>query len=75
MSRRPHLDASLAVRDMSADSIPLNLMSVACACSIAMKRNPVTGEMEEFHSHALQDDLPDEEAETAEVELPVGDDY
>ena len=56
--------------------MPLNLLlSFACARSIAMKRNPVTGEMEEFHSHALQDDLPDEEAETAEVELPVGDDY
>lgn len=42
---------------------------------VAMKKNPVTGEMEEFHSRALQDDLPDEEAETAEVEVPVGDDY
>ena len=41
----------------------------------SMKRNPLTGEMEEFHSHKLQDDLPEEEAEEAEVELPVGDDY
>lgn len=40
-----------------------------------MKRNPVTGKMEEFHSHALQDDLPEEESETAEIEVPVGDDY
>ena len=40
-----------------------------------MKRNPLTGEMEEFHSHKLQDDLPEEEAEEAEVELPIGDDY
>ena len=94
----------------------------------AMKRNPVTGEMEEFHSEALkvsrpetashtmlsarltpsssghtttlilsvsqittcgnmccsenptlnaalQDDLPEEEAESAEIEIPTGDDY
>ena len=33
------------------------------------------GEMEEFHSEKLKDDLPDEEQETAEVELPCGDDY
>ena len=33
------------------------------------------GEMEEFHSHALQDDLPSEEEEEAVVEIPVGDDY
>ena len=42
---------------------------------VAMKRNPVTGEMEEFHSEKLKDDLPDEEAESCEVEIPVGDDY
>ena len=71
---------------------------------VAMKRNPETGELEEFHSHKLQDDLPEEEvrksnlqsafwggdvgnfctrregrccsqAETAEIEVPVGDDY
>ena len=41
----------------------------------SMKRNPETGEMEEFHSHKLQDDLPEEEAEEAEIEIPVGDDY
>ena len=40
-----------------------------------MKKNPVTGEMEEFHSEALQDDLPEEEQEDAEIEIPVGDDY
>lgn len=40
-----------------------------------MKRNPVTGQMEEFHSPALQDDLPEEEVESAEVEVPIGDDY
>ena len=28
---------------------------------VAMKRNPETGELEEFHSHKLQDDLPEEE--------------
>ena len=39
------------------------------------RKNPVTGEMEEFHSHALQDDLPEEEQEDAEIEIPVGDDY
>ena len=115
-------------------------MSCVCACvcgsyvhlpgmdqppPTAMKRNPVTGEMEEFHSHKLQDDLvrhhhimrhatprhaatpmpplvpppshaprlllpspgsssrlpdllslqPEMEEETAEVELPCGDDY
>ena len=42
---------------------------------VAMKRNPVTGEMEEFHSEKLKDDLPEEEAESCEVEIPVGDDY
>ena len=31
--------------------------------------------MEEFHSQALQDDLPSEEEEEAVVEIPVGDDY
>ena len=40
-----------------------------------MKRNPVTGEMEEFHSHKLKDDLPEEEAETGDVVIPTGDDY
>jgi hypothetical protein len=40
-----------------------------------MKNNPITGEMEEFHSEKLKDDLPAEEAETAEIEIPVGDDY
>ena len=34
-----------------------------------MKKNPLTGEMEEFHSHKLQDDLPEEEAEEAETGL------
>ena len=48
-------------------------LTAARLCS--MKKNPLTGEMEEFHSHKLQDDLPEEEAEEAEVELPVGDDY
>ena len=43
--------------------------------SVAMKRNPATGKLEEFHSAALQDDLPDEEEETAQIEVPVGDDY
>ena len=42
---------------------------------VAMKRNPVTGEMEKFESDALKDDLPDEEVETGEIEIPVGDDY
>ena len=43
---------------------------------VAMKRNPETGEMEEFHSDALKDDLPEEETEQAEIELPCGgDDY
>lgn len=42
---------------------------------VAMKRNPVTGEMEEFHSEKLKDDLPEEELESCEVEIPVGDDY
>ena len=42
---------------------------------VAMKRNPVTGEMEEFHSEKLKDDLPEEEAEEGEIEIPVGDDY
>ena len=31
--------------------------------------------MDEFHSQALQDDLPSEEEEEAVVEIPVGDDY
>lgn len=42
---------------------------------VAMKRNPVTGEMEEFHSEKLKDDLPEEEMESCEVEIPVGEDY
>ena len=28
-----------------------------------------------FQSEKLKDDLPEEEAETGEVEIPVGDDY
>ena len=40
-----------------------------------MKKNPETGEMEKFEAEALKDDLPEEEQETAEVELPCGDDY
>ena len=32
-----------------------------------MKKNPITGEMEKFESPALQDDLPDEEVETADM--------
>ena len=40
-----------------------------------MKRNPLTGEMEEFHSHKLQDDLPEEEAAEGDVVVPTGDDY
>ena len=42
---------------------------------VAMKKNPITGEMEKFESEALKDDLPEEEAETGEIEIPVGDDY
>ena len=42
---------------------------------VAMKKNKETGELEEFHSTALQDDLPDEEEETVEIEIPCGDDY
>ena len=42
-----------------------------------MKRNAETGELEEFHSPALQDDLPEEEevGKGEAVELPCGDDY
>jgi hypothetical protein len=40
-----------------------------------MKRNPITGEMEVFKSEKLKDDLPEEEAEEGEIEIPVGDDY
>ena len=42
---------------------------------VAMKKNPITGEMEKFESAALQDDLPSEEEEEGEIEIPVGDDY
>ena len=42
---------------------------------VAMKKNPVTGKMEKFESEALKDDLPDEEAEEGEIEIPVVDDY
>ena len=42
---------------------------------VAMRRNPITGAMEEFHSEKLKDDLPEEEAESCEIEIPVGDDY
>ena len=31
--------------------------------------------MEQFFSSALQDDLPDEEEESAQIEVPIGDDY
>jgi hypothetical protein len=45
----------------------------------AMKRNKETGEMEAFHSEALQDDLPSEEEEQAGVDLAdmgcAADDY
>ena len=34
-----------------------------------------TGEMEEFHSEKLKDDLPSEEEESCDVQLPTGDDY
>ena len=34
---------------------------------VAMKRNPETGEMEEFHSHKLQDDLPEEEVRNFKI--------
>ena len=42
---------------------------------VAMKKDPKTGEMVKFESDALKDDLPEEEAETGEIEVPVGDDY
>ena len=42
---------------------------------VAMKKNPKTGEMEKFESEALKDDLPEEEAECGDVQIPVGDDY
>ena len=41
---------------------------------VAMKKDPVTGEMVKFESEALKDDLPEEEAEEGEIEIPVGDD-
>ena len=43
----------------------------------AMKRNVATGELEEFRSPALQDDLPEEEeiGKGEAIELPCGDDY
>ena len=42
---------------------------------VAMKKDPKTGEMVKFESEALKDDLPEEEAESGEIEIPVGDDY
>ena len=36
--------------------------------------NSESGEMEEFHSDALKDDLPEEETEQAEIIIPC-DDY
>ena len=39
-----------------------------------MKKDPKTGEMVKFESEALKDDLPEEEAEEGEIEIPVGDD-
>ena len=50
------------VRLTSADGMPL-------------KRNAVTGTLAAFKSEKLQDDLPEVEAEAAEVVLPCGDDY
>ena len=60
---------------MSAAHLPVFEIRTYERRLCSMKRNPETGEMEEFHSHKLQDDLPDEEEEEAEIEIPVGDDY
>lgn len=49
--------------------------AIRARCAAAMKRNPITGEMEVFKSEKLKDDLPEEEAEEGEIEIPVGDDY
>ena len=38
---------------------------------VAMKRNPETGELEEFHSHKLQDDLPEEEVRKSNLQNPL----
>ena len=38
---------------------------------VAMKRNPETGELEEFHSHKLQDDLPEEEVRKSNLHNPL----
>jgi len=72
-TRPPHPNPP-ADPDSPANATRVCLLAFVSA-PVAMKKNPVTGEMEEFHSEALQDDLPEEEQEDAEIEIPVGDDY
>ena len=49
---------------------PINIANPVMLCV-----DPETGEMEEFHSEKLKDDLPSEEEESCDVQLPTGDDY
>ena len=68
--------AAMKAKGLNPDGSPyIHLPGMNEAPPTAMKRNPVTGEMEEFHSSALQDDLPEEEEESAQIDVPIGDDY
>ena len=68
--------AAMKAKGLNPDgSTCIHLPGMNEAPPTAMKRNPVTGEMEEFHSSALQDDLPEEEEESAQIDVPIGDDY
>ena len=60
--RRMHLRSGLTARRV----LPLQ-PGQNVPPPVAMKRNPETGEMEEFHSHKLQDDLPEEEVRNFKI--------
>ena len=61
-------------KGMNADGTPyIHLPGNDLPPPVAMKKNPITGEMEKFES--MKDDLPEEEAESGDIEIPTGDDY
>ena len=63
------------VRNLTAHSQSILAPECLCSRELVLCVCWAQGEMEEFHSQALQDDLPSEEEEEAVVEIPVGDDY
>ena len=66
----------MKAKGLNADGTPyIHLPGMNEPPPTAMKKNPITGEMEVFESASLKDDLPEEEAESGEIEIPTGDDY